>query len=299
VKISILSAVFNEAAYLPEMLASVRAQSHQDWELLFVSDGSTDATDDLVRAAAREDDRVRLVASGQKIGKVAAFNRAYEASTGEVVILLAGDDVLTPDSLEVRAAALSDVDPLVTRAVAFFKLRTMSEDPKHDGMTLPRGASTTSHSGGTLALTRALGDMVFPIPASLVSEDPWLSRASEGIATTMREVPAVVLRYRIHEGNSNPRMRPFDDMSEAMAARHEAWRLLLECERLDLSATLRSELEIMYRAELLRRQGKVLRLLNTGDLRWADRAAFASMADPRAFAVRQRYFRALSGWRGR
>lgn len=293
-KVSVLSAVNNEAIHLPEMLESVRAQTHEDWELVFVSDGSTDDTLGVLAAAAADEPRILLAGDGSKVGKAAAFNTAFTHSVGELVVLLAGDDTIPEGSLATRHAVLADADPAVDELVAFFKLRTMSENPEHDAMVLPRGAGS-SHSGGTITMTRALANRVFPIDESLVAEDLWLSRASEGLAMEIRERQDVVLNYRIHDGNSNPRMRPFDEMSRAMADRHEAWRLLLDCPRFELPPESRRTLETLYDAELLRREGRVRKLLTYGRLPRADRASFAAMAHPRLFTLRQRHYRLLTG----
>ena len=219
-RVSILSAVHNEELHIKEMIASVREQTYCDWELLFVSDGSTDATESLITEASRQDERVRLVRGGCKIGKVAAFNLSFEASKGDVIVLLAGDDTIPPTSLADRLARFSDVNPVEDDVVAFFKLRLRSANPRHDGTTLPRGEGG-SHSGGTITMTRHLAERVFPVDASLVSEDLWLVRASEGMAE-VRESPIVVLNYRIHAGNSNPRDRDFATMNAAMAQRNRA-----------------------------------------------------------------------------
>lgn len=295
--VSILSAVHNEEAHIEEMISSVRAQCHENWELLFVSDGSTDATDELISAASAIDNRVRLVHSRQKIGKVKAFNLAFANAVGDLVVLLAGDDTIPRDSLAVRVASLAHIDR-DELAVAFFKLTSFSEDPRHDGMVLPRG-DAVSRSGGTITMTRGLARIVFPVDPSLISEDTWLSRAAEGLADTVVKIPHSVLNYRIHPGNSNPRMRPFSEMTTAMAQRHEAWRLLLECDRFELSRDVVRSLELNYQAELLRRDGRVFELLRFSDLSWPDRAGFISQANPLAFRLRQRFYRWFSGRRGR
>lgn len=297
-KISILSAVHNEQLYIEEMVRSVQAQSHSDWELLFASDGSTDRTDEIIKGFVEEDSRIALVSSGQKIGKVEAFNRAFDASQGSLIVLLAGDDTLPPDSLRVRLRAVGDVDPRVSSVVGFFKLRTMSENPKQDAMVLPRGEAG-SHSGGTITLTRHLALRVFPIDASLVSEDLWLSRAAEGLADEVRDVPEIVLNYRIHEANSNPRNKTFAEMSASMAARHRAWRLLLESPRFELSSSTRSELQRLAALEELRAEQRTLAILRSSNSSLGDRAAYAAMSNPSLFWLRKRFFRLLSGRRSR
>src|SRR6187200_2452417 len=100
-KVSILSPVFNESLYIDEMIRTVVAQSHSDWELLFVDDGSTDETADLIHTWTLTDPRIKLVSRDQKLGKVAAFNRAFDESSGSLLVLLAGDDRLPPDSLAI------------------------------------------------------------------------------------------------------------------------------------------------------------------------------------------------------
>ena len=296
-KVSILSAVHNEEAFISEMISSVRDQTHTDWELLFVSDGSTDATEDLVREAAALDHRIRLVRGGSKIGKVDAFNTAFAASSGEIVVLLAGDDTIPATSLSDRLAEFEDVDPSGADVVAFFKLRTMSQNPRQNGATLPRGTGG-GHSGGTLAMTRHLAERVFPVDSSLVSEDLWLVRASEGMGE-VRENRSVVLNYRIHAHNSNPRNQDFATMHAAMTERHRAWGVLLESKQLDLEWATRLELEQLRALEDLRLEGRLWRIVRYREARWVDRLAYAAMAHPLLFRTRRKFFRVLSGRRGR
>lgn len=297
-KVSVLSAVHNEEAFLREMLSSLHAQTHRNWELILVSDGSTDRTMDIVQKACLEDSRVKAAGTGEKVGKAAAFNRAYDASSGDIIVLLAGDDTLPPSSLETRVNALAGIDPATTCAVGFFKFRVMSDNPRVDGIILPRGHAT-SRSGGVFAMSRALAQIIFPVDERLISEDIWLSHASEALADTVREDPTIVLNYRIHSGNSNPRQRPFPEMSEAMAARHEAWRLLTESDRLQLPPSTKKRLQDLYSAELLRRRGRPLDLLFLKNLPFPDRAAMAAMSTPSLYRVRTLLDRYLSGRRRR
>lgn len=296
-KISVLSPVYNEQAHLPEMLGSLRAQTHDDWEVCFVDDGSTDETVSLIETAAAGDERIRLVGHGKKVGKAAAFNRAYAASTGTVIVLLAGDDRLPPDSMAIRAADLGTCRP-GERGLAAYKLRSFSDDPAVDAMVLPRG-DATSASGGVLTFSRELADLVFPIPESLPSEDIWLGFASPAVSRRYVKNPAVVLEYRIHPGNSNPRSRDFETMSASIAPRHEAWRLLLEQDRFLLPRSDRAHLQALYAAEQHRRRGDVAAILRQRGLSLAERGSLAAMADARLWRARKRFYRVLSGRQGR
>ncbi|SCG62973.1 Glycosyltransferase involved in cell wall bisynthesis [Micromonospora echinaurantiaca] len=296
-KISILSAVYNEQQHVEEMIASVRSQLHPDWELLFVDDGSTDRTVELITAAAAADPRIQVVGQGRKIGKARAFNLAYAASTGAVVVLLAGDDIMPVDSLRHRAEALGGT-PAEERVVAFFKLRTFSENPRWDGMVLPRGDSA-SRSGGSITMTRGLADLVFPIDESLRSEDIWLGHAAEALASRVISLPHVVLHYRMHEGNSNQRAESFTQLNESTRRRHQAYQALLASARLNLPEASRQLLKQLWWAEELRYNGQTLRVLFGPDLPLIDRLAIASMSDPTLYRIRSRYFKLLSGRRNR
>jgi glycosyltransferase involved in cell wall biosynthesis len=293
-RISILSAVFNEEDHLEEMVSSVQSQDHEDWELILVDDGSSDATLSIAKDLAERDPRVRVL-GGEKMGKVAAYNLAFANSTGHAVALLGGDDTLPAGSLSARAKALSG--HLDGPTVAYFKLYMFSDDPKFDGVVLPRGRRG-SRSGGSLTMSRTLASMVFPIPESLPSEDIWLGAATEDLATEIVECSEVVLNYRVHAGNSNPRGRSFDEMTKSLAARHRAWSLLLESETMSLSPGRRETLGLMWQAERHRQRGEVAAIMRIRGLPLADRLAMSAAARPTLFRLRTRFYKLLSGRRG-
>lgn len=296
-RVSILSAVFNEAAHINEMMASVQQQTMQDWELLFVDDASTDETVELIRAAARTDHRIKLVAGGAKVGKVAAFNKAYAAATGDVIVLLAGDDRLPADSLACRCDAIAQVDA-GKAAVAFFKLRMFSLDKKYDGLVVPRGGSA-SKSGGTITMNQLAAMNAFPIPEHLSGEDLWLRYAAVGAADTVIEQTNVVLEYRIHPGNSNPRARPFHEMSATMHRKHAAYPALLDhAPERSIKPADRAYLAELCKAEGFRYAGDPLRILTGCRLPLGDRLAFASMSNEALWRLRSRFFKLFSGRRG-
>ena len=74
--VSIITPVYNAARWLPETLATVRAQTLTDWEQIFVDDGSTDGSPAIVEAAAAEDPRFRSLRTLRNAGPSAARNQA-------------------------------------------------------------------------------------------------------------------------------------------------------------------------------------------------------------------------------
>jgi cellulose synthase/poly-beta-1,6-N-acetylglucosamine synthase-like glycosyltransferase len=67
-------------------------------EIVFVSDGSTDATENLIRSLAG--DRAKLIASSEHLGKAQALNRGLAACTGDIVVFSDADALLAPDALD-------------------------------------------------------------------------------------------------------------------------------------------------------------------------------------------------------
>lgn len=96
-KISIVIPLYQKAAYIGRALESVLAQSHADFELIVVDDGSTDGGAEVVRSCA--DPRVRLL-SQANCGASAARNRGVGEATSELIAFLDADDEWEPDFLE-------------------------------------------------------------------------------------------------------------------------------------------------------------------------------------------------------
>lgn len=100
--VSVLVPCFNKAAHLEDTLRSVYAQTFTDWDLVVVDDGSTDGSREILRAHGN---RLRLLTQDNR-GPGAARQRALEASAGRLVQYLDADDLLMPDALARRVAAL-------------------------------------------------------------------------------------------------------------------------------------------------------------------------------------------------
>ena len=95
------------AAILPT-LRSVVAQSEESWELLVVSDGSTDDTDDVVRAFAAGEPRCRLLRTARHGAPGGPRNVALRHARGRYVAYLDHDDAFAPEHLEVLGGLLDD-----------------------------------------------------------------------------------------------------------------------------------------------------------------------------------------------
>lgn len=105
-KISVLLPVHNAAAYLDEALGSLQAQTFQDFEIVAVDDGSTDASAERLAAWARRGARLRVV--GQARGGVAAaLNAGFALCRGEWIARMDADDIALPERLAAQADFLA------------------------------------------------------------------------------------------------------------------------------------------------------------------------------------------------
>lgn len=94
--ISVVIPAYNAAQYLSEAIESVLSQTHQDFELIVVDDGSTDGTEDVVQ---RYGDRVGYLRQENR-GPGAAKNLGIKNSRGSLIATLDADDRWLPDKLE-------------------------------------------------------------------------------------------------------------------------------------------------------------------------------------------------------
>lgn len=91
---------FNASDCVVAALQSVIDQTEQDFEIIVVDDCSGDDTVAVVKAFARSEPRVRLIALPENVGPGAARNVAIDSAAGSWIALLDADDQYCPSRLE-------------------------------------------------------------------------------------------------------------------------------------------------------------------------------------------------------
>ncbi len=89
--ISIVIPVYNEQDSLRELLGEIRATAGGDAEVLFVDDGSRDASWSIIRELAVADSRVGGLRFRANRGKAAALTAGFAAVRGELVFMMDAD----------------------------------------------------------------------------------------------------------------------------------------------------------------------------------------------------------------
>ena len=95
--ISIIIPTYNRARCLPRALESVLSQDYADWEIIVVDDGSTDATDAILKKYT--DPRIRVVKHSVNRGVGAAKNTGLDHVQGEWFTILDSDDEMASGAL--------------------------------------------------------------------------------------------------------------------------------------------------------------------------------------------------------
>ena len=100
---SIVIPVYNAERYLRRCIESILSQSHADYEAIFVDDGSTDRSAEIIGSFG--DPRIRLLRQTNR-GVSAARNLAIAKSRNAVIVFLDADDEWYPNHLGTLASLI-------------------------------------------------------------------------------------------------------------------------------------------------------------------------------------------------
>lgn len=141
--VSIIVPVYNTAQYLEQCLSSLCNQTLRNIEILCVNDGSTDASEAIIREFCARDPRVRLV-NQPNAGVCEARKNGIRRARGEYIGFVDSDDYVDHDFYErLYAAALKEQADIVATCAIF---------PFHDdGKILPQKMSAITSDTPSLS----------------------------------------------------------------------------------------------------------------------------------------------------
>jgi len=194
--ISVIVPAYNMARFLPEAIASIRAQRWEPLEILVVDDGSTDETP----AIAQTLEAVRLIRKPNG-GAASARNFGLQEAHGEWISFLDADDLWPPEKLARLAPRLA-ADPSLDVATGRIRYVPM-EGALWLDYRFERPDNTVSHIhlGAALYRRRAF-ERIGGFDESLrVGDDQdWFLRAREA-GLHILIVGEITLYYRLHGAN--------------------------------------------------------------------------------------------------
>ncbi|MBZ0298272.1 MAG: glycosyltransferase family 2 protein, partial [Anaerolineae bacterium] len=116
-ELSVIIPVYNENESLPilyEKLVTVLTEVAQDWEIVFVDDGSTDGSSATLLGLQERDARVVVVSQRRNFGKSLGLVAGFEVSRGEIVITMDADLQDEPTEIPKLLARLNEGYDVVT-----------------------------------------------------------------------------------------------------------------------------------------------------------------------------------------
>lgn len=214
--VSILTPTYNQAPFIERCIESVQQQTHVDWEMIVVDDGSTDGTPEIARSIG--DHRVRVLTLPHRgLGMLADTYRAgLEASRGDMVAIVEGDDEWPPDKLERQLGVFTagivlsyGWAELIDEASRPFALtrraprstRARNNDPVPrilDSLLLDNFIVSSTVMVKRTAL-EAIGGFRQPQGSLVVDHPTWLALA---LAGRFAYIPAVMGRWRRHRAQA-------------------------------------------------------------------------------------------------
>ncbi len=90
--------VYNSAPFLQRCIDSIYAQNFEDIEIIFVNDGSSDNSLDVINEFAKKDSRITVI-NRENDGPSSARNAVFYKATGKYLLLLDSDDILCDEAV--------------------------------------------------------------------------------------------------------------------------------------------------------------------------------------------------------
>jgi succinoglycan biosynthesis protein ExoO len=137
--VSVIIPAYNAADFIADAYRSIVAQTIDDWEIIFVNDGSDDDTFSVVQSFAVADPRVKVINLQSNAGPAHARNAGILIAAGDWIAVLDADDRYSSDRLEVMIGAAERtgadivldnqfiVDP-ISKRVVFLAFEPPQED---------------------------------------------------------------------------------------------------------------------------------------------------------------------------
>lgn len=200
--ISVMIGVYNAEPYIAEAIESVFAQTYSPLELIIVSDGSDDGSDEVVQSYG---DRITFVRQ-ENAGNGAARNTAVPLAKGSFFAFLDADDRFVPDKLD-RQMAILDADPTVD--VVFGHVREFVspelDEQTRAGVRPPAPVSPWAAPNLMLIRRESFEKVgLFSTQVRVGVTVDWYARAIENKLKSAM-VDGVVLERRLHTQNNGLR----------------------------------------------------------------------------------------------
>lgn len=180
--VSIIIPVYNVEKYIKDAVKSVQEQTYEHVEIMLIDDGSPDGSGTICDELAKSDKRIRVIHQ-KNMGVTKARKHGIEASTGEWIVFLDGDDQLLPKAIEyfVETALSQKVDIVQTPNIRVrgntLSLNRMGAKGKYDKkgyLSLLVNKRITNGVGGKMIRKSLFDSETLNIPEGITNNEDML-----------------------------------------------------------------------------------------------------------------------------
>lgn len=226
--ISIVVPVYNAERFISETVQCVKAQTYENWELIFVDDCSLDKSRNIIERMQKTDRRIRLICQDKNSGAADCRNTGILAAKGRYVCFLDADDIWKKEKLERELAFIGD-----NKGFVFTGYEFADGNGKGTGkivhvperITYREALKNTTIFTSTVMLDRSIiddADMMMPCIASEDTATWWNILKKYGTGFGLDEC---LVRYRRSSGTLS---------SNKLTAIKRIWNLYRRHERLSV-----------------------------------------------------------------
>lgn len=117
--VSVIVPVFNAEKYLAKTIKSILGQTHSNFELILINDGSTDKSESICLDYLKKDKRIKYHKQKNQ-GPSVARNLGIDMAIGDYITFVDSDDYLIEDGLEILLMHSKDSDLVISGYINLF-----------------------------------------------------------------------------------------------------------------------------------------------------------------------------------
>jgi GT2 family glycosyltransferase len=248
-KISLIVPVFNPApGFLEEMLASVRAQTYENWEICLADASTAEEVSRILKNWQAREPRIRLQRLERNLGISENTNRALDLASGDFVACVDHDDLLAPFALYELAKAIRespDAEIFYSDEDRWSEKKRIRHSPFFKPEWSPELLQSFMYLGHLTAYRRDLVATLggFRKEFDLSQDYDFALRATER-TRAIKHIPHVLYHWREHAASGNLGGKPEARKTNLAALRDAMQRRGLNAEVVEYPTANRARMKI-------------------------------------------------------
>lgn len=210
--VSVIMPAFNVEEYIGEAIESILSQTFDDFELIIINDGSSDATQGIIEHYARQDERIIHRSITYNSGVYHARQLGLTQARGTFIAMMDADDISLPERFEKQVRFLES-HPEVGIVGGAMLIVDKENAPIGYRRYWTDDSSIRKHlfryspfCGASIMVRKTLLDTVGDYAANRDVAEDYDLFLRLGMFTTFANLPEVIYRYRVRPHSLSHRM---------------------------------------------------------------------------------------------